>query len=328
MHFLYSGLLLLFISANIQGQSLTVNSTKGSSTSLKSKIEGKTILVQDDDGAIITKGDYNTPSQADPSLKSYALQNGGAIIRENIANFLVYDSFGKVVNSVSNSTQSKDGESISELAADVNGKTVVLYNTKVMTGGKSGSRAKVLGLAQSSLDVFYSEDRTIRTVRVAESGEFIAIATAKAGTDDEVVIIDRYGNQINTIKFDQEIVGMNLYGNGSTLTVFSAGRVAVYDVFSGNRLGGSSFRDGVLRFANYSGADRAIIGLTGDINGNKLSNIEVRVINIGASKIAKNKYSGTVQFQNLDAITLNRTGRFNYTISGMNKDLKLKATFK
>lgn len=327
MHFLYSGLILLFLSANIQSQSLTVNSAKASSTSLKSNIEGKTIVVQEGDGAIITKGNYNAPSQADPSLKSYALQNGGAIIRENIANFLVYNSFGKVENSVSNSTQSKEGESISELVTDVNGKTVVLYNTKVMAGGKAGSRAKVLGLDQTSLDVFFSEDRTIRTVRVAESGEFIAIATAKEGTNDEVVIIDRYGNKINTIKFDQEIVGMNLYGSGSTLTVYSNGRVAVYDVLSGNRLGGSSFRDGVLRFANYSGADNAIIGLTGDINGDNLSNIEVRVINIDASKIARNKYSGTIQFQDLDAITLNRTGRFSYTISGMDKDLKIRATF-
>src|SRR5690554_3914942 len=327
MHFLYSGLILLFISTNIQGQSLTVNSTNASSSSLKFNIDGKTIVVQEGDGATILKGDYNAPSQTDPSIKSYALQNGGVIVRENIANFLVYNSFGKIEKSVSNSTQSKDGESISELAADANGKTVVLYNTKVMSGSKSGSRAKVLGLGQTSLDVFFSEDRTIRTVRVAENGEFIAIATAKDGTDDEVVIIDRYGNQINTIKFDQEIVGMNLYGSGSTLTVYSNGRVAVYDVLSGNRLGGSSFRDGILRFANYSSADKAIIGLTGDINGDRLFNIEVRVINIGASKIAKNNYSGTIQFQDLDAITLNRTGRFNYTISGMDKDLKIRATF-
>ncbi|MFA5667772.1 MAG: hypothetical protein WC967_00915 [Balneolaceae bacterium] len=327
MHFLYSGLILLFLSANIQGQSLSVSSANASSSSLKSNIDGKTIVVQEGDGVIITKGSYNAPSQADPSVKSYSLQNGGVIVRENIANFLVYNSFGKIEKSVSNSTQSKDGESISELAADVKGKTVVLYNTKVMSGSKSGSRAKVLGLGQTSLDVFYSDDRTIRTVRVAESGEFIAIATAKEGTDDEVTIIDRYGNQINTIKFDQEIVGMNLYGSGSTLTVFSNGRVAVYDVLSGNRLGGSSFRDGILRFANYSSADKAIIGLTGDINGDRLSNIEVRVINIGASKIAKNNYSGTIQFQDLDAITLTRTGRFNYTISGMDKDLKIRATF-
>ena len=103
--------------------------------------------------------------------------------------------------------------------------------------------------------------------------------------------------------------------------------MAVFEVLSGKRIASSSFRNGTLRFANYSGADQSIVGLTGDLNGNTLSNIEVRIINVAAKKIISETYSGEVEVADFDAITLNRKGRFNYTISGMSKDLSLRGQF-
>ena len=101
----------------------------------------------------------------------------------------------------------------------------------------------------------------------------------------------------------------------------------MYNVGSGERVGSSSFRGAPLQFANYSGSDQTIVGLTGDLIGTTLSNIEVKVINVAARKIASQKFSGSVQVSDLDRISLNRTGRFNYTLTGMSKDLKLKASF-
>jgi hypothetical protein len=162
---------------------------------------------------------------------------------------------------------------------------------------------------------------------VSESGEFIAIASGKDGNDNEVTVMDRFGNEIRKITFDQEVKGLNLYGSGSTLTVYSEGRVAVYNVLSGERLGSSSFRGAPLQFANYSSSDQTIVGLTGDLNGVTLSNIEIRIINVAARKIASQEFSGTVEISDLDNISLNRTGRFSYTLKGMSKDLNLKASF-
>ncbi len=324
MKFFRSIFLLVLFTTAVKSQSLKVTSAPSSNKILKAEVLDKAITLKDVDGKVITTGIYNTPDQSDPSLKTYALKNGGFIVRENIANFLVYDSFGKVVRSISNSTQSKDGEAISEVAADANGKTIVLYNPKVMANGKSGSRAKVIGLNQSESDIFYSDSRVIRTVKVSESGEFIAIATGKEGTDDEVVIVDRYGNKINSVSFDQEIVGVNLYGSGSTLTVYSNSRAAVYNVLTGKRIGSSSFRSPV-HFANYSSSDKTIIALTGDLKGNSITNVELHAVNIGARKVVRGAYSSSIV--ELTEPTLERVGRFNYVLKGYSKDLKVRASF-
>ncbi len=325
MKFSFTFFALFLLSQFSLAQSLKLNEAMSSQKNLEYEyLEGK-IVIQDN-GTIVNSAEYNLLSD-DPSFKVYPLQNGEFIIRENIANFVLYDSFGAVIRPISNSSQSKDGESISELAMDPNGKTIVLYNPEIKNSKGLGSRAQVIGVEDSDRFIFYSNEREIRTVCVSENGQFVAIATGKEGTEDEVTVVDRFGNEVRKITFDREIVGLNLYGSGSTLTVFSSGRVAVYNVLNGKRIGSSSFRGGTLRFANYSGSDKTIIGLTGDLNDNTLSNIGVRIINVDARKIASQKYSGSVQVSDLDRIKLNRNGRFNYTIVGMSKNLNLKAEF-
>lgn len=319
-------LVLSFFTISLFSQSLQVSESSSSSDFLNANLNGNTVEVTEQNGTVISSGEYTLVAD-DPSFKVYPLHNGAYIVRENIANFVLFDSFGSVIRPISNSTQSQDGEKISELATDPMGKTIVLYNPQIRNGNNRGSQAKVIGLENSERNIFYREDQEIKAVRVAESGEFIAIASGKEGSDNEVIVMDRYGNEIRKITFDQEVKGLNLYGSGSTLTVYSEGRVAVYNVLSGERLGSSSFRGAPLQFANYSGSDQTIVGLTGDLNGTTLSNIEIRIINVSARKIASQEFSGTVEISDLDNISLNKTGKFSYTLKGMSKDLNLKASF-
>jgi len=314
------------LTISLSGQSLQISESRTSSKHLESDLTASVITISESDGSVINTNKYELKG-SDSSFKIYPLQNGAYIVRENVANFVMYDTFGSVIRPISNSSQSKDGEKISELAMDPMGKTIVLYNPQIRNGSKRGSRAKVIGLENAERDIFFREDEEIRAVRVSESGEFIAIASGKEGSDDNVTVMDRYGNEIQTIAFDQQVKGLNLYGSGSILTVFSEGRVAVYNVLSGERLGSSSFRGAPLQFANYSASDQIIVGLTGDLNGEILSNIEVRIINVAARKIASQEYSGTLQISDLDNITMTKKSRHNYTLSGMSKDLNLKASF-
>lgn len=314
------------LSSSLFSQSLSISGGSSDSPYLKGSISSNAIQIMEPNGSVINSGKYNSVID-DPSFKIYPLQNGAYIVRENIANFVLFDSFGSVIRPISNSSNSEDGEKISELATDPMGKTIVLYNPQVRNGDKRGSRAKVIELENSERDIFYSADQEIRAVRVSESGEFIAIAYGKEGSDDEITVMDRYGNEIRKIVFDRKVKGLNLYGSGSTLTVFSEGRVAVYNVLSGERIGSSSFRNGTLQFANYSASDQTIVGLTGDLNGTTLSDIEVRIINVAARKIASQKYSGTVQITEPDNISMIKNSRFNYTITGINKNLNLKVSF-
>lgn len=321
----FSSVLALF-GIPLFGQSLQISESSSSMSHLKSDFSASEITISEADGSVINSNKYQLKGN-DSSFKIYPLQNGAYIVRENIANFVMYDTFGSIIRPISNSSQSKDGEKISELAMDPLGKTIVLYNPQIRNGSKRGSQAKVIGLENSETDIFYRENEEIRAVRVSESGEFIAIASGNDSGDDNVTVMDRYGNEIRTITFDQEVKGLNLYGSGSTLTVFSEGRVAIYNVLTGERLGSSSFRGAPLQFANYSASDQTIVGLTGDLNGTRLSNIEVRIINVSAREIASKEYSGTVQIDDLDQITMTKNSRFNYTLSGMSKDLNLRAEF-
>ncbi len=318
-------LLSLIIPSIGLAQSLQISASSGNNSTLKGDLSGDQILILEN-GKRINSGEYSAMGD-DPSFKVYPLQNGSYIVRENIANFVLFDSFGSIIRPISNSSQSQDGEKISELAMDPMGKTVVLYNPQIRNGNKRGSQAKVVGLEGADRNIFYREDQEINAVRVSESGQFIAIGYGKEGEDNSVLVMDKFGNEIEEFVFDRTITGINLYGSGSTLTVYSEGRVAVFNVLTGERIGSSSFRNGNLIFANYSSSDQSIVGLSGDVRGNTLSNIEVRIINVDARKIASEEYSGSVQIMDMNSITLNRTGRFSYTISGLSENLNLKASF-
>lgn len=319
--------LFFLFSYSALAQSLSISDASASLQVTTGKATAESVVIFDIDGTEIVFGNYSTTDPDDPSLKVYPLQNGSFIVRENIANFVLYDSFGRAVKPISNSTQSREGESISELAMDPNGKTVVIYNPKFVREGEEGSRLRVIDVNNTPREIFYSSDQVIKAVKVSDSGEYIAIAAGKPGSDDEVVVLDKFGNQIQKVSFNQEIQGLNIYGSGNYLTVYSKSRAAVFNVLNGERIGSSSFRSSLL-FANYSAADRSIIALTGNLEDKNASGLEVHVVNVGARKIARSSYAGgNLALNDREFIRLKRTGQFRYTLTGLSKDLNVRASF-
>jgi hypothetical protein len=252
------------------------------------------------------------------------LPDGSFIVRENIANFLVYDSFGRVQKSISNSTQSEGGEAISELAMDASGKTIVLYNPKVVLNERTGSRAKVITTRSVPTDIFYSEDRALTVVEVSANGEFIAFASSKSGSDDEVQLVDKFGNALNTISFDQPVKGVSFSENGLFVTIYSGGRAAAYEIRSGERVGSTSFRNTSVIFAGYDPIDKTIIGLTGT-EGSSITDVQLHAVNVTARKIAREDFAGSLMKKSQVSMTRTSSGR--YTISGLDKELNLRASF-
>ena len=318
-------ILLIFFSFSglIYAQSLSVTSSNAKVEKLNVYFGGQEFLVTDFDGSELISVTYTQPGSPS-SLKAYLLAGGGFIVRENIANFLIYDSFGNVLKSISNSTQSEEGEAISELAMDDFGKTIVVFNPKIIQDGVIGSRAKIIDNKRVPFDVFYSEDRVLSVVQVSANGEFIAFASTKFGTDDEVQLMDRFGNILNTISFDQDVKGVTFSENGLYVTIFSGGRAAVYQVCSGERVGSTSFRSTSVIFADYSHADKTIVGLTG--NGNStLSNIQLHAINVLARKIARQGFDGTLSING--QIKMGRTGKDRYLVTGLDRQLNLRVSF-
>ena len=313
---------LLFVQGSILAQSLSVTGSASESSANTAEInqDGLTVM---ESGQAVMNGSYSLPTQKDPSLKAFALPNGAAVVRENIANFLLYDSFGTVKNSISDSTQSEGGEAISELAMDPAGKTIVVYNPKVIVGGKTGSRAKKIDYRNMPVDVFYSADRELKSVQVSSNGEFVAFISAKTGTEDQVQLADRFGNDLNSISFDQEIKGVTFSENGLFVTIYSGARAAAYEVRNGDRVGSTSFRTSV-KFAAYSPEDKTIVALTGE-GESSITELQFHAINVAARKIAREEYAGSVtKVQRPEFV---RDGKGSYRIKGFSKEFVLDAAF-
>lgn len=304
-------------------QELSISTAPGSNVTLEASINGSGIQILEMDGTEIFGADYSV-SANDPSIAVYPLADGSFIVRENIANFLVYDSFGKVQRSISNSTQSEGGEAISELAMDGNGKTVVVYNPKVMTNGVEGSRGKIISGSGPVMDVFYSQDRALSHVEVSANGEFIAFVSAKEGSDDEVQLMDRFGNMLVTISFDQSVKGVSFSENGLYVAIYSGGRAAAYQVRSGERVGSTSFRNTSVVFAGYDPVDKTIIGLTGS-GSSTLTEVQLHAVNVSARKIARE--NSNESFNIVSQVSMERVGSGRYKIKGLDKEITLRASF-
>ena len=315
-------LVAIFLGGGVSAQSLNVSSVSSAIQTNKAAIDQSGLTVTEN-GEEILSANYSYPSEPDPSLKAYPLNDGSVVVRENIANFLLYDTFGRVNNSISNSTRSEGGESISEFASDPAGKTIIVYNPKVIANGSTGSRAKKIDYRNVPLDIYYSADRELKDVQISANGEFIAFISSKGGTDDEVQLTDRFGNDLKTITFDQEIKGVTFSENGLFVTIYSSGRAAAYEIRSGNRVGSTSFRTNI-KFAAYSPTDKTIVAITGE-GDSSISGLEFHAVNVDARKIAREEINGSVTM--LQSPVFIREGKGSYRIKGFSKDFILKAAF-
>lgn len=318
-------LILLFaaFTSSVFAQSLQVSTSTYSIQLPSATVDSEGVTLYDGENVLQT-GSYSMPSEPDPSIKVYPLYDGSAILRENIANFLFYDTFGRVTQSISNSTQSEGGEAISELAHDPAGKTVILYNPKIVSGGNTGSRAKLVAGNSNPADIYYSGDRALRTVVVSSNGELIALASMNEGTDDQVMILDRFGNNLGVIDFDQDVKGVSFSENGLYITIYSGGRAAAYEIRSKERVGSTSFRNTSLLYANYSPEDRTIVAVTGTGSGT-FTDLEGHAVNVAARKIARTDISGSIDLMHQPMMKRNGAGR--YEINGFNQSLSMRASF-
>lgn len=314
----------------IEGNDLAFAATAASSsvnnlTAIGAVLETASVNIHAGNGDELFSTSFNLKND-DSSAKIYAKLNGGFIVRENIANFLFYNSLGNVEQSISNSSQSTEGESISELASDPAFRTVILYNPKVVSGGVEGSRAKVVNNDLTSTDIYYSSNRAIRTVKVSDNGQFIALATYSPGTDDLVVITDRFGNDLAEIKFDQSVEDVVISEDGSYVTIRSNARMGVYSVRDGERNGSASFRSALL-YAEYVPEDETVVALTGSRSGSSLTGVEVHAINVAARAIQRQSFSAALSMTDLIPLSLSRNGIYRYSLSGLNKTLEINASF-
>ena len=272
---------------------------------------------------------FSTISLADEtSFGLYPFNNGNTLLRDKIANFTFYDSFGDIVTSMSSSSQSTGGEAISEVVRSAAGNTVVIYNPKIKRNSELGSKAQVRTGTKSFEDIFFSSDRYLKNVTISKDGSLIALISAKQGTDDRVLILDQYGHELNTISAEEDLKDVRFTDDLEHITIYSGGRVMVYNTLSGESLGATSVRSPVIA-ADYFPVDNLILALTGNYSerSKTLNNVEFRAINLEQRSIASKQFPGALGLNTAIEPRLVRSSGNSYMLIGANKNILIRPNF-
>lgn len=283
-------------------------------------------LMLDSSGEMLNS--YSTISLADEtSFGVYPFNNGDLLLRDKISNFTFYDTVGEISKSVSSSSQSEEGQKISEVAMSAGGETLVIYNPQVKRSGELGSSAMVKRGDEFN-DIFFSQDRFLKNVTVSEDGNIIVLITAKSGTDDRAIIMDKFGNELNTITSDEDLVGASLTEDFEYITLYSGGRVMVFSLLDGESLGATSFRSSIF-LADYFPEDNMILALTGSYSEHSgvMNNAEFRAIDLKERAIESNEFPGALGFQKAMNPRFERTSSNQYKLLGGSKVIEIEANF-
>ncbi len=264
----------------------------------------------------------------DPSLSIYPFNNGNLILRENITHFTFYDTLGDIFKTVSNSSGSEQGETISKVVMNPSGQTVVLYNPKIKRGSQLGSKAQVMTAAKDFSNILYSKDRYIKNITVSADGNMIVAITAKSGTEDQVQIMDKFGNNLNTITTDESLTDASLSADLEYVTLYSEQRVMVYSTLDGDSQGATSFRSPVF-LADYFPKDNVLLALTGSYSEGSgiIRNASFRAINLEQRSITSKEFSSSLGFSKALTPRFVRTAKGTYRLEGASKQIEIETSF-
>jgi len=264
----------------------------------------------------------------DPSLSIYPFNNGNLILRENITHFTFYDTLGDIFKTVSNSSGSEQGETISKVVMNPSGQTVVLYNPKIKRGSQLGSKAQVMTAAKDFSNILYSKDRYIKNITVSADGNMIIAITAKSGTEDQVQIMDKFGNNLNTITTNESLTDASLSADLEYVILYSERRVMVYSTLDGDSQGATSFRSPVF-LADYFPKDNVLLALTGSYSEGSgiIRNASFRAINLEQRSITSKEFSSSLGFSKALTPRFVRTAKGTYRLEGASKQIEIETSF-
>lgn len=286
---------------------------------------GINLLSYNGNGNLLIDQNLEFFSSTDNTINTYQFDSGRIILRDNVANFTFLNARGETGYQISNSSGSTDGEQESQLASNSLGTTIVLYNPVIAYGSETGSRAQLVYGDQDGEVFFSSREDEIIDVQVSENGEFITLVT-QGISEKTAFLFDRFGNELFQITSDEDLVGATLSDNATHLTIYSSGRVQVYEVPTGERLGSASSSGSIL-FAGYDPEAQTIIALGGSQNGLRIEEPEITAVSISEREIARQNVPFSVSSLDLNRLSISTTGSNSYEISGLNRKLFVDIAF-
>lgn len=284
---------------------------------------GVNITLYNDNGNSIYRKKLPYFNSDDETIKNHQFNDGRVVLRDNVANFNFLNPKGEVLYSVSNSSQSSEGERESELASDYSGNTVVLYNPVISYGTSTGSRA-VLVYGENETQLFFNDrEREISYLSVNNSGAFVTVI-ASGRENDVVLVYDRFGNKIFETESGNQLIGAEITDDANYLTLYSSGRVQVVDIVKGEVLGSASSRTSIIKAA-YMPEQNLILALGGSKNGNRITDPEITAVDLDKRQISRENIStSTLTFYDTGRITFSKESDTQIKLSGLNRDLIIR----
>ncbi|WP_234572711.1 hypothetical protein [Rhodohalobacter sp. 614A] len=299
-------------------------SSSNQKASFLQRENGINLMSYNSEGELLAQRNMEFFVPTDNTVNTYQFDSGRIVLRDNVANFTFLNSKAETAYSVSNSSGSMDGERESQLAADASGNTIVLYNPVISFGSQTGSRAQLVYGDRNTEVFFNSRTEEIQNLRVSDDGSFITILL-NGGGGSRIAIFDRFGNEIFDIESDENLVGATLNENASHLTIYSSGRVQVYEIPDGGRVGSASSRSSII-FAGYDPGSQTIIALGGTQNGIEISEPEITAVSISAREIARQEVPFSISTLDANRLDLAKNGA-KYEIEGLNRRLFVGVSF-
>lgn len=283
------------------------------------------IRLLDSSGQEVSKNSLDLFRPDDQTLALYPFDDGRVIIRDNVANFSFFSADGSLLQSVSNSSGSPNGERESELASDSMGTTLVLYNPVIRRPGGTASRAALIDEQLNRSFFFESPDHEIASLQVSEGGRFITLIARGAGTD-QFFLYDRFGNELFSIDSETTLAGASVTPDGNYVTLFSSGRVQVYRTVSGELMGSASSRSSLIK-ANYFPEENLILALGGSVSGRTVNAPTLTAVHLGFRSISREEIPGNLAMLSVDSISIQRIGAERYAIRGLNRGVLAEISF-
>lgn len=200
---------------------------------------------------------------SDPSLKLYLLAEGNIVIRDNIVGFTVYSYTGGLVDRVSNSSGSPDGETMSRLVSSRDGSQVYVYNPRIIQGDGFSTRVSKLSFDGTIDNIYVDTGVEIVNLKASDDGEMIFAVTRSTDGTMQVRKIDSLGNVRASHTSEFSSPGYYVQPELNTVTWFEGNNAQVYDIGTGSRIANAFFSRQTVVFAKFEPEDNLVLTITG-----------------------------------------------------------------
>lgn len=306
----------------LQGSTVWSVSSQLNRLTVLEKGERVTIRQFDDSGNQLYSEELPYADPDDATLKIYTFPDGRTVLRESVAYFTFLTPSGTTRYALSNSSQSLSGERESELASDLHGITTVLYNPAISFGQTTGSRAVLVFGEDDTKEFYRNQDHIISFLKTDPKGKFILLV-AQNGSASEVRYFDRFGNSLFSVPSDEIITGARVTENGKYLTIYTSAMIQVYNVESGERVGSASVQQPVL-YATYNEDKNIMIALGGTLEGIRVSNPSVMVVDIERRAIETENIEGNLYTLDLSRVNLKGTDGGPFQLAGFRENIRIR----